>query len=152
MSTNRLRRFAPVALVAALVLAPALSGCSLIEGAVNGAVEEASGGNVSLGSLPAGWPSEVPVIEGDVVGGGKNPDGGSGWVAVIKSDAADPLADAKAQLEGAGFTAPEGVTPADIPGLEGLGEGSFFGQNATYAVVVAGSDQGVLYTVVPIAQ
>lgn len=152
MTTSRMRRLAPFFVVAALALGPALSGCSLVEGAVNGAVEEVSGGNVSLGSLPSGWPTEVPVIDGDIVGGGKNPDGGAGWVAVIKSSAADPIADATTQLEAAGFTAPEGVTPADIPGLEGLGEGAYLTQNANFAVVVAGSDQGVLYTVVPITQ
>lgn len=152
MTTSRMRRLAPIALVAALAFVPALTGCSLVEGAVNGAVEEASGGNVSIGSLPKGWPSEVPVIEGDIVGGGKNPDGGAGWVTIIKSSSADPIADAKAQLEAAGFAAPEGVTPADVPGLEGIANGSYFAQNANFAVVVAGSDQGVLYTVVPVTQ
>ncbi|WP_157509834.1 hypothetical protein [Leifsonia sp. Root4] len=151
MKTIRTRLAVPVAIVAALLLAPALSACSSVSGIVNGAVEDASGGNVSVGALPSGWPDEVPVIEGDVVGGGKNPDG-AGWIAIIKSEATDPIADAQTQLEAAGFSTPEGVSAENIPGLEGLANGAYFAQNANYAVVVAGSDQGVLYTVVPITQ
>lgn len=148
MKTIRTRVAVPVAIVAALLLAPALSACSSVSGIVNGAVEDASGGNVSVGALPSGWPDEVPVIEGDIVGGGKIPDG-DGWMVIIKSDAADPIADAQTQLEAAGFTTPVDVPAESIPGLEDLSSGSYFAQNANYTVVVAGSEQGVIYTVVP---
>ncbi|PPL16060.1 hypothetical protein GY24_13270 [Microterricola pindariensis] len=136
-----------------LLGAPLLAGCSsvgdAVGGAVTGAVEDATGGAVSVGQMPAGWPSEVPVIEGDIVGGGKNPDGSAGWVVVIKSTAADPVADAQAQLEAAGFTPPENFTPEKLPEVDGITGASYFGSNGKYVVMVVGSEQGVLYTVVP---
>ncbi|AMB59010.1 hypothetical protein AWU67_09235 [Microterricola viridarii] len=142
-----------MAIAALLLGAPLLAGCSSIGdavgGAVSGAVKDASGGAVSVGAMPEGWPSEVPVIEGDIVGGGKNPDGTAGWVVVIKSSAADPVADATAQLEAAGFAAPEGFTPEKLPEVDGVTGASYFAQNANYVVMVVGSEQGVLYTVVP---
>jgi hypothetical protein len=64
----RRRLPAAIALATALMLAPALSGC----GAIEGLIEQASGGelDVSMGSLPSGWPDEVPVIDGDILIGG----------------------------------------------------------------------------------
>lgn len=149
MNRMRTRMAAPVLLMAAMALAPALGGCALVGGAVNGAVQEATGGALSVGSLPDGWPEEVPVIDGAVVGGGKNTDGGTGWAAVISSNASDPVAEATAQLKAAGFAAPAGVAPDQIPGLEGVSDAAYLGQNGAYSVVVVGNADGVVYTVVP---
>ena len=153
MNTLRRRAVAPLAIVVALLGAPLLAGCSSVGDAVGGAaggvVKDATGGAVSVGAMPEGWPSEVPVIEGDIVGGGKNPNGTDGWVVVIKSTAADPVAEATAQLEAAGFAAPEGFTPDQLPEVDGITGASYFAQNANYVVMLVGSEQGVLYTVAP---
>lgn len=135
----------PLALVLALAAAPILSGCSTVGGLVNGAVHEASGGNVSLGgALPKGWPDEVPVIDGELLlGAGNTADGQTGWVVTVKSSAADPVAEAQAQLEAAGFV-------ADASGSTG-GNGAAALKNDNYTVVVVGNADGVLYTVMPVA-
>ena len=135
----------PFALVLALAAAPALSGCSSIGGAVNGAVQEASGGKVSLGgALPKGWPEEVPVIDGEILlGAGNSANGQTGWVVTIKSTSADPVTEAKTQLEAAGFV-------ADAAGSTG-GNGAAALKNDHYTVLVAGNADGVLYTVMPVA-
>ncbi|GAA3872606.1 hypothetical protein GCM10022381_14560 [Leifsonia kafniensis] len=135
----------PLALVLALSAAPVLSGCSSVGGLVNGAVQQASDGKVSLGgALPKGWPEEVPVIDGEILlGAGNSADGQTGWVVTIKSAAADPVADATAQLEAAGFV-------ADASGSSG-GNGAAALKNDNYTVLVAGNADGVIYTVTPLS-
>lgn len=104
----RLRRTAAVALAAALLVAAPLSltGCSMVEGII----ESQTGGDVDLGgnTVPADFPADVPLAEGDVVNGSaiSNGDGEKVWNVLINcSDPAAPEAIA-AQLEGAGFTSP----------------------------------------------
>lgn len=135
----------PLALVLALAAGPMLSGCSSVGGLVNGAVQDASGGSVSLGgALPKGWPDEVPVIDGEILlGAGNTADGQTGWVVTIKSTAADPVADAQAQLEAAGFV-------TDASGSTG-GNGAVAMKNDAYTVVLVGNADGVLYTVMPLS-
>ena len=121
-----------LALAAAILIAPALTGCT---GMVEGFIEQATDGqvNVSIGSLPDGWPAEIPVIEGDIIGGGAAPDdsGNTGWNVTITAKE-DSFTEIKGQLEGAGFTQVE--TP-DVDGTDALASGMF--SNGTYGVLVA---------------
>jgi hypothetical protein len=136
-----------LALLALLVSGPMLAGCTDagVQDAVNGAVQDATGGDVSLGgTLPDGWPAEIPVIEGEIkFGAGNTIDGDQGWVVTVASSAADPLADAKQALLDAGFE-------TDTSGSANVGDvGVVALKNATYAVMIAGTPDGLLYTVAP---
>ena len=138
---------AAIALATALVLAPALTGC----GAIEGIIEQATGGevNVSIGSLPDGWPAEVPVIDGDIIGGGtaNSDDGTPGWNATIKVDDESVFDDIAAQLTDAGF---EKIDAGELDGGDTVTSGAF--KNDTYGVFVAvtGADGSFVanYTVV----
>jgi hypothetical protein len=93
---------APLAIVVALSLAPALSGCS-----VNDIIKGASGGNVELpgASVPADFPSEVPLLNTDVVTGiGLGKGAKKVWSVIIRVDGASAVDDITSQLEDAGFT------------------------------------------------
>ena len=129
--TTAARRTA-LALAAAILIAPALTGCT---GMLEGIIEQATDGqvNVSIGSLPDGWPAEIPVIDGDIIGGGAAPDdsGNTGWNVTITAKE-DSFATIQSQLEGAGFTRVE--TP-DVDGTDALASGMF--SNGTYGVLVA---------------
>ena len=146
MQLNRVRVLAVTLAVAGMAV---LSGCSgeTVGTAVDGAVNEATGGDVSLGGqLPEWWPTEIPVIDGNIGFGASNTaDGDRGWVVTVTTSVADPLADATAKLEAAGFSADTGNT-ANIgeAGVAAL-------TNPTWFVVVAGTPEGVLYTVSPAA-
>lgn len=143
------RRYSiPLAIVIAAAAAPALTGCfgnpieNIVNNGVEQAVEGATGQDVSLGGkLPDGWPAEVPVVEGEIGPGGGTTGADSGWAVLITSSVADPLAEAKASLEAAGFTA-----DSNFAGAEG---GIIAFTNGTYQVVVVGSPEGLLYTVTP---
>ncbi|TFD26908.1 hypothetical protein [Cryobacterium cryoconiti] len=145
MHLNRLRVLAVTMAVAGMAV---LSGCSgeTVGNAVDGAVNEATGGDVSLGGqLPEGWPGEIPVIEGNIGFGASNTADGDGWVVTVTSSAADPLADATAKLEAAGFS-------ADTAATANIGDaGVAVLTNESWSVVVAGTPEGVLYTVSPAA-
>lgn len=135
-----------LAVVAALAVGPTLAGCTGVtaEDAVNGAVQGATGGGVSLGGkLPAGWPTEVPVIDGELLFGAvKTTDGKPGWVVTIKSSSTDPLAEARRALEDAGFVVDTAAAAASVGTT-----GAVTMKNATYGVVVVGNPDGLLYTV-----
>ena len=145
-TTNRVA----IAVAIAGVTAALLTGCfgnpaeELVNRSVEDAVEGATGGDVSLGGeLPADFPTSVPLVDGDIslaAGAG----GAEGWVVVITSSAADPVVDAAAALEGAGFTEDTAVT--------GAGVGAKVYSNAEYLVFVAGGGTTVSYTVTPKAQ
>jgi hypothetical protein len=143
--TPRLRM--GLAVLAVLAIGPALAGCSdeAVQGAVNGAVQGATDGDVSLGgTLPDGWPTEIPVIDGEIkFGAGNTTNGDQGWVVTVASAAADPLADAKQKLVDAGFEPDTGnsANVGDV-GVAAL-------KSATYTVTIAGTPDGVLYTVAP---
>jgi hypothetical protein len=136
-----------IALVAVLAAGPLLAGCSdlQVQDAVNGAVQGATDGDVSLGgALPDGWPSEIVVIDGEIkFGAGNTTNGDQGWVVTVASSAADPLADAEQKLLDAGFE-------ADTSSSANVGDlGVVALANATYSVTIAGTPDGVLYTVAP---
>lgn len=128
----------------ALVAATALTGCfanpveDLVNQGIEGAVEEATGGDVSLGGeLPADFPAEVPLPDGEIVFAAGT--AGEGWIVTMTSAAADPVADAAAALEGAGFT-------VDTT-LSGTDAGASVYTNEKYLVVVAGDGENVAFTV-----
>ncbi|WP_157008571.1 hypothetical protein [Agromyces laixinhei] len=139
------RRLGAAALIAALAVT-GLSACfpnpaDLVEQGVEDAVEGATGGDVSLGGeLPDGFPDSVALVDGDITfaaGAG----GSEGWIVMIASTAADPVADAAAKLEAAGFT--EDTT------LSGEGASAVVYSNGEYFVLVAGEGEAVSYTVTP---
>jgi len=109
-----------------------LTGC----GALEGIIEQATGGevDVSMGSLPEGWPADVPVTDGDVVVGGKTTDdnGAPIFNATIKVESDSVFADIEAQLIGAGF---EKLEAGDVDGGDSINTGFF--KNDTYGVIVA---------------
>lgn len=104
------RRLLTLGLAAALLAtAPlTLTGCSMVEGII----EQQTGGNVDLGgaSVPDDFPAEVPLADGEIVNGSAISNGdGTVWNVLI--NVADPAApdSIAAQLEGAGFVAPDGI-------------------------------------------
>lgn len=102
--TRRMSRTATLALAAALLVgAPALTGCAMVEGII----EQQTGGDVDLGgaSVPADFPSEVPLADGDVVNGSAITGSGGERVWNVLMNVTDPDAPTTiaAQLEGAGF-------------------------------------------------
>lgn len=93
--------------VAATVLAALLvvTGCSTLEGVIEGA----TGGDVQIGgdSIPADFPSDVPVIAGEVLNGSAatGGDGERVWNVLLSVADPDPAGTIVGQLEGAGFVA-----------------------------------------------
>lgn len=138
-------RLAVPAIAVALLLTPTLAGCGIVESAV----DQATGGKVSVGGkLPKGWPEEVPVVDGKIlVGAGGQGENGSGWIVTVDATAADPIAEATAQLEDAGFATDDTAATATTE------DGGFVAMtNDDYTVLVAGTKDGLLYTVTPVAK
>ena len=107
---------------------------------VEEAIESATGGDVSIGELPDDFPDSVPLIEGEIsVGAGGGTSGAEGWVVAVTSTAADPVGDAIAELEAAGFTRDETIA----------GEGASLYANDEYTVLLLGRGEMVSYTVSP---
>ena len=103
--TSRIPRGATVALGALLLIGlPALTGCSLVEGII----EQQTGTDVDLGgnTVPADFPSGVPLAQGDVVNGSKVTAPGGETVWNVLMNVSDPVApdSIAAQFEAAGFT------------------------------------------------
>ncbi|WP_022890629.1 hypothetical protein [Agromyces italicus] len=139
------RRAAAAVAIAALSAA-LFTGCvnpieDLVNEGVEGAIEDATGGEVSLdGELPGDFPSEIPLVDGEIaLGAGAG--GADGWIVMITSTAADPVADAAAKLEGAGF--------AKNTELSGSGADALVYSNGTYLVLLAADGETVSYTVTP---
>jgi hypothetical protein len=152
MNIARTRIAAPLVIALAVVLAPTLTGCSLIqsqtEGLVEGALEEATGTDVDLPSteLPEGFPEDVPLIEGEVAFGVAL---GNGYNVSVRVDGPEAIDDITAQLEEAGFEAQVGGT---------TGEGatqSYSNADYTVLVVITKEDETSYlanYTVAPVAK
>ena len=122
---------AGIAIAAALVMTPMLSGC----GGLEGIIEQATDGAIqpSVGELPNEWPTEVPVVEGEIIGGNKasdpeNPDS-TLWTAIIGRN--DDVAATKTAVGDS--LASAGFTPVDTAGAE-IDALPF--QNGTYTVIV----------------
>lgn len=150
---NTKRFTAPLAIVLALALLPALSGC--FGNPIEQIVEGATGGDVSLPgqSVPDDFPSDVPLVDGEVVFGlGVGSDEGKAWNVTVKVTGLDAADQIKSELEGAGFTANE----AGIGGSTEEGATLVY-DNGTYNVLVVigkDSENGFIasYTVAENAQ
>ena len=129
MSTLRTRVTVPVAILVALAMAPALTGC--FGNPIEGIIEQATGGDVDLGGpgVPDGFPSEVPLIDGEVVYGMSvgNSDGNV-WNVTVKVGGEGAIDDIRAQLEGAGFTENEaGIGSETAEGATAIYESDAYG-------------------------
>ncbi|TAL43226.1 MAG: hypothetical protein EPN91_06870 [Salinibacterium sp.] len=128
MRTFTKRIAAPLAIVISLSLAPALSGCS-----VNDIIKGASGGNVQLpgASVPADFPSEVPLLNNNVTYGLAIGKGSKKvWSVILKVDGASAIDDITTQLEAAGFTKETSYGGSTEDGA------TFAFSNDTYGVIV----------------
>jgi hypothetical protein len=147
MINSKRRLSASIAIVLALGIAPALSGC--FGNPLEGIVEQVTGGQVDLGGteIPEGFPSEVPLVSGDVqfaiaVGEGE----GRGYNVTILVGPESPLDGVQSALTDAGFE-------IQLQGSGAGGEGTviFTGDTWVGGVIVAKSGDGytVNYTVAP---
>ena len=139
---------AALAVAIAGITASLLTGCfgnpaDLVNRGVEDAIEGATGGDVSIGELPADFPASIPLIDGEVTfaGGSGSTGDGEGWIVVLTSTAADPVAEAATALEGAGFT-----EDANMSGAEG---GARVYTNGEHLVILAGDGTTLTYTVAP---
>jgi hypothetical protein len=137
----RTRVTATVAILSALALAPALSGCQVVESVVEGA----TGGDVQIGgtSIPEGFPAEVPVYDGDILNGSSiTKSGETVYNVVVKVDDVSVFETIKTDLTDAGFAAQEGYEMVENNGtITGLFN------NGTWSVLVAVTTQDGLGTV-----
>ena len=134
MNSLRTRITVPAAIALALVFAPSVAGCSMIP--IDSIVEGATGGAVQSGSdIPDGFPSEVPIIDGEVVfGGSLGDDTARVYNVTVKVDGPEAYDAIKADLEGAGFT-------SAVAGTAGAaGTGGF--SNDKWGVLVVVSEDG----------
>ncbi|MBN9606423.1 MAG: hypothetical protein J0G30_07415 [Actinomycetales bacterium] len=139
---------ARILLAAALVVAApvALAGCSLIGngvgGVVQGVVEGATGTDVDLsGGMPADFPTEVPLVGGDVATGGSlGSDDGKVWVVGIKVSGPEAYDEASAKLAEAGFASGFEASDGDSR------TGSFTKDDLTVLVAVADPGDGFVAT------
>ena len=159
---HRPRRAALALAAAALLLLPALAGCSLIpnlpgnlpgntgdNGAATSGPAAPDDGDVepdpAFDSIPATFPSDIPLFDGEVLQG---IDVGTGWSVLFQAN--DVVADfntAADLLEGAGYEAIARSTDG------GQGFGNF--NNGVYSINLSASDTAdygpaVAYTVVKI--
>jgi len=130
---NRRLLALPLAAVLLLGAAPALTACSF-----QGVVKDVSGGNVDLGgkSVPADFPKEVPLADGEVVfGAGLGSGADKVWNVTVKVENGDAYTAIEKQLTDAGFAGQFGTR-----GPNGGGTGTF--SNGTYGVLVVVTDAG----------
>jgi len=134
MTSLRTRITVPVAIALAVVFAPALASCSLIP--VDSIIEGATGGAVQTGSeIPEGFPSEVPIIDGEITFGGSVGDETSRvYNVTVKVDGLEAYDEIKADLEAAGFT-------SAVAGTAGEGGTGAFA-NDKWGVLVVVSEDG----------
>ena len=147
MPTTAFARRAAVAAALAALTSALLTGCfsnpveDLVNQGVEDAVEGATGGDVSLGGeLPADFPVSIPLVEGEI-GFAAGAGGEEGWIVAVNSSSGDPVADAVAELEGAGFT--------ESTELSGGGANAALYTDGEYLVLLAGEGETITYTVTP---
>jgi hypothetical protein len=145
---TRMQRLIAVASAGAVVLGilPALAACSplhVVQNAVENAVKDGTGVDVSLGgeALPEGFPAEITTVSGDIKTSGSLGVGAERvWtVSIVVSDLAAGFEEAKSQLVAAGFTA----------SFDAAADGAYTGifSNATYTVMVTAVNDGTDNTV-----
>jgi hypothetical protein len=125
---------APIAILIALTMAPALSGC--FGNPIEGIIEGATGGEVDLGgtTIPDGFPTaEVPIVSGEIIfGASLGSAENKAFNVSVRVPNAQAIDGIKAELEAAGFEA----------------QGEFSGSNAEGGTFIATSDSwGVLVVV-----
>jgi hypothetical protein len=147
MNTMRKRITVPLAIVLALAITPALSGC--FGNPLEQIIEGATGGDVDLGgkAIPDGFPTnEVPLIAGEIqFGGSIGTADAKVYNVTFKVTGASPVDAIKAQLEGAGFT-----TETEFSGDGAEGGTLIYTSPAWGVLVVVGKDSNawiVNYTV-----
>lgn len=139
MSSTRKRITVPLAIVLALAVTPALSGC--FGNPIQQIVEGATGGNVDLGgkSVPDGYPTtEVPLIQGEIVSGislGNDTDG-KVFNVVVKVSGLEAVDTIKSELEAAGLTA-----NGDIGGTTDAGATLIYSSDKWGVLVLVASDK-----------
>lgn len=118
---------------ALLVTAPLLGGCSLINQFLPGG---GIGGVIPGQGVPSDFPSDVPLIDGEVILGLAVPgdEGQKAWNVTIKVSGADAFDAIKAQLTDAGFEYQELGSTGDGA------SGGFTKEPYTVIVVVAQAD------------
>lgn len=136
--TSALRRLV-VSGVLATALAVPLVGCSgsspidnLVGGAVDRAIEDIVPEGLDLttdGQLPEGFPSAVPLVDGEVIGGAAG--AGAGWTAIIQPASADTFAEAESKLTAVGFTV--NASNSDTGSAFGSYSGNGFNVQLTYS-------------------
>lgn len=138
-TVHRSRRAAALILAGALLVGvPALSGCSLI----NTVVHDATGQDIPEGitggqSVPADFPTEVPLVDGEVVFALTLPDAGNGdkaWNVTINVSGADAFDTIKGQLTDAGYEF------QDVSNGDSGASGVFRKDDLTVLVAVAATD------------
>jgi hypothetical protein len=137
----RTRVTATVAILSALATMTALTGCSVVESVVEGV----TGGDVQIGgtSIPEGFPSEVPVIDGDILNGSSiSKNGEKVYNVVVKVSDTSVFETIKNDLTGAGFQPQEGY---DMVENNGTITGLF--NDGTWSVLVAVTTQEPVGTV-----
>jgi hypothetical protein len=129
----RPRLTATAAILSAILLLPALSGCSTVESVVEGA----TGGDVQIGgtSIPEGFPAEVPVYDGDILNGSSlTKNGETVYNVVVKVPDTSVFETIKTDLTDAGFE-PQEFDAADPAATVTLHN------NGTWSVLVAVTTQ-----------
>ena len=105
MSTLRHKFVVPIAILAALTVAPLLTGC--VGNPVEGIVKAATGGKVDVGSghkMPPDFPKEVPVVKGTIVTSvSLGAAGKKVWNVSIPVTGDNPVTGIESDLKGAGF-------------------------------------------------
>ncbi|MGV8859173.1 hypothetical protein [Rhodoglobus sp.] len=150
MISPKRRISASIAVVLALGVTPALSGC--FGNPIENIVEQATGGQVDLGGkeIPEGFPSEVPVVSGDVQFGIAAGEGDQrGYNVTILAGQESPLDGIETALKDAGFE-------LQLQGADSDGEGTVIFTSDTWVggVIVAKTDDGYTanYTVAPASE
>lgn len=146
---SRRRTTALTAIVLGATLS--LTGCfgnpleNLVNQGVEGAIESATGGLLggSSGELPDGFPTEIPIIPGDVQGGfGVNVEGAQTWTAVVNASGGsveEAGAHIAQQMSGAGFEASEiGAS------IAGRSMATYTKDQLTVLVTVTSDDSGTV--------
>ncbi len=105
MSFSRKTLLVPVAMVVALTLTPMLAACG--GNPIQNVIKGATGGQLDVGgtTLPADFPSDVPLVSGEIVSAGAfgSLDEGKVWNVAIRLSDASAISDIAAQLIEAGF-------------------------------------------------
>jgi hypothetical protein len=132
------RRFTPALLVIGVLLTgPVLVGCSGDQ--IQSMVGDATGGTVDVGgsTIPADFPSEIPLAAGNVATAGRVGTG-TGKVWNITITVADPAAPSiiTEQLTSAGF-----ASTSNLPGAPDIGGSAAF-SDGTYAIALIVTDNG----------